>query len=161
MNIHGSGFSHADIMILVQIQYQNDFHKRRRIMNSSKLKTKYLMEYMSACHEYRWFHSASFKNICGAELCFFLVRSPFLLAGTSFWPTCSGTATYSLVALLVAVLLNWINWVAKEAFRVWPKWHSILARRVELNSSNVTRLVATEQIFTFKVRPFILQLHAE
>ena len=40
--------------------------------------------------------------LLGTKLGFFLVRSSFLLAGSSFWPKRSGTTTQPLVALFSA-----------------------------------------------------------
>ena len=112
---------------------------------------------MTACNKYIWFHCASFF---GEKLGLFLIGSPFLLAGSSIRPTRSGTATYSLVAPLVSVLLKWIKWVATEPFRVWPKWHSTVAQKIGLNSghqigSDRTR---TKQKFIFKLTLYNLQL---
>ena len=99
---------------------------------------------MIACYTYIRVHCASFEYIFEAELGLFLVHSSFLLASSSFWPMCSGMTTYSLVALLVAVLLEWMKWMATEPFRNWSKWHSIVGQQIGMNSSDVTRLVATE-----------------
>ena len=80
------------------------------------------------------------------KLAFFLIRSQFPAARDSLWPKSSGTFTQPLVALLSALLLRRMNGVAKKPFQVRPKWHSKVAQRIGLNSSDVTRLVTTEQI---------------
>ena len=55
-----------------------------------------------------------FKCNFRAELGLFLLRSSFLLPGSSFWAMRSRTVTYSLVALLFAVLLKWKKLVTAD-----------------------------------------------
>ena len=77
---------------------------------------------------------------------FFLLRYSFLLAGSSFWLRRSRTTTSPLVALLSAVLLRGMKWVATYSFRVRPNWLSVVAQWIGINFSDVTRFVARERI---------------
>ena len=101
---------------------------------------------MFLCYKYIWLHCGSFNYVFGAELSLFPVPSLFPLAGSSFWPKRSGTATWSPVALLVAMLLRRTKGGATEPFCVWPKWNSVVAQRIGWISSDVTRVVTTERV---------------
>ena len=102
---------------------------------------------MDKLHLYICFHNASIKSTTAGNKTR-LFPSPFLtlLAGSSFWPKRSGTTTQPLVTLLSALLLRRLKWVATHPFRVRPKWHSVVAQRMDLISSDVTRLFAVEHI---------------
>ena len=81
---------------------------------------------------YVWSYCESFKSILDGKPDLFSVRSSFLPIGSSFSPMRSATVTYSLVALLEAVLLKWMKWVATEPFRSWPKRHNKVAQWIGL-----------------------------
>ena len=103
------------------------------------------------------------KTHFGPELGLFLVRSSFILAGSSNWQMRSGKVMYSLVALLVAVLLKCMKKVTMEPFRNWMNWQSIVARSGGWKEFKWlyqfgTDGTSTEENFAFKVTVYILQL---
>ena len=67
---------------------------------------------MDKVRVYMCFHIASNNSTAGNKTKFFLARSSFLPARASFWPKRSRRTTQPLVALLSAVLLRGMTWVA-------------------------------------------------
>ena len=91
-------------------------------------------------------YCASRTNVFGTVLGLLLVRSSFLVAGSSFWSMRSRTVLYPLVAQLVAVLLNCMKLNNSELFRSWPKWHSVVTRQIGMKLSEFAGLVGTKHV---------------
>ena len=72
------------------------------------------------------------RMILGLELDSFLVRSSFVILGYSVWPVSSARVPYSLVVLLLAVLMKWMERLNTELFGTGSKQHSIVAQEIGL-----------------------------
>ena len=85
------------------------------------------------------FHIALIKSTTRNKTRFFL--SPFLISTSRFLILAEAFRND-----LSVMLMRKMKWVATLSFRVRQNWHSVVAHRIGSNSSDATKLVATEHV---------------
>ena len=101
---------------------------------------------MNKVHVYMWWQTASIKSTAGNKTRLF--PSPLHISTSSRLTLAEAFRNDHIAActITLAVLLRRMNRVFTYPFRVRPKWHSIVAQRIGLKSSDVISLVTTEHI---------------
>ena len=122
-----------------------------------KHKTKNIVK-VDNSHVYMYLHIESNKSTAGHKTG--LLRSPFLISTSWFFILAVAFFNDHVAAfrtvLRSATEKNELG--GYEMLRFCPKWHSVEAHRIGLNSSDVTSLVATENIrnkYSFSKSPSV------